>query len=94
MGILQHTLDEKIFFENQQSETIDNQAQKIAELELLVNESKAKSNNPTIVKEENVIKTESPKTNYVEPVKLNPDEEIFSKCKLIKTRPVDSSFSG
>ena len=93
LGQIQNALDEKIFFENQQAETIDNQAQKIAELELLVNESKVKDNNQTAVKEENVIKTESPQTNYVEPVQLNPDEEIFSKCKLIKTKSIDSSFT-
>ena len=56
LGQTQNALDEKIFFENQQTETIDNQAQKIAELELFVNESKVKSNNQVIVKEETYYK--------------------------------------
>ena len=93
LGYIQRTLDEKTIFENQQAQTIDNQAQKISELELLVNESKAKNNKQIIIKEENVLKDDSAGANSVEQPLSNENDDIFSKCKLIKTKPVDASLT-
>ena len=90
---IQKSLEEKAFLENQQVETIENQAQKIAELEVLVNESKVKSNNQVIVKEESILKDDSPDTDSEEQVQSNENEEIFSKCKLITSKPANSFMS-
>ena len=93
---VQKSLDEKAFTENQQTERIENQAQKIAELEVLVNESKIKMSK-AIVKEESSLKDDSPDADPEEQIPPDENEEIFSKSKLIGSRSgnsfmQDSSF--
>ncbi|MDO8549067.1 MAG: STAS domain-containing protein [Ignavibacteria bacterium] len=90
---IQKSLEEKAFLENQHVETIENQAQKIAELEVLVNDSKVKSNNQVVVKEESILKDDSPETDSEEQVQSNENEEIFSKCKLITSKSANSFMS-
>ncbi len=93
LKLIQQTLDEKVFLENQQAQTIDRQAQKIAELELPTNVIKEKSDSPITVKEEKILTAELPKTNSVEQSRSNESDEIFSKCKLINIAPVDASLT-
>jgi anti-anti-sigma factor len=53
---LEKSLNEKTFLENQHVDLIERQAQKIAEFELLVNESKGRDSNQIIAKKESGIK--------------------------------------
>lgn len=93
LGSVENTLGEKNFVEDQHVETIENQAQKIAELELLVNESKVKKNEQQAVKEESVVQDNLPGINSGRQLQSTEDDEIFSKCKLITSKSTNSSIA-
>jgi anti-anti-sigma factor len=90
---IEKTLGEKTFVEDQHVETIENQAQKIAELELLVNESKVKNNDQSVIKEGSAVKDDFPGTNAGEQLQSTEDDEIFSKCRLITSKSTNSSIT-
>jgi anti-anti-sigma factor len=90
---MKETLQEKIFNAEQQEVTIENQAQKIADLEILVNESKLKSVNEGVKKVESTL-INNPDNNYPdvqdEEVILDENDEVLSKCKFIASESTDS----
>ncbi len=90
--LVQDTLEEKDSLENQQAEIIENQAQKIAQLELLLNSSSVKDNDTMIIEDEHDLDVPPVQTDNEEQAQAEEEEEIFSKSKLITSKPVPTSM--
>lgn len=90
LGDIKNLLEEKIFLEKQQSETIDNQAQKIAELNGSINNSNESDSNNNQERDENLLIESEITVDLAadEPqYEDKPDENeiILSKCDFIKS---------
>lgn len=82
---LKIALEEKTAFEGQQAETINNQAQKIAELELKLSDRNSIKDTSSPEGES----TEKLTPDNEEQSEISDDDKVFSKCKLIRSKPVD-----
>lgn len=90
---VQNNLDENLCSEDQYLRTIENQAQKIAELKLLLNEStESKNNSNKNIREEKFVSPISDSTNVDKPGKPHDNSDIFSKSKLVDHSAYNSSI--
>ena len=90
--LIQETLEEKESLENQQAGIIENQAQKIAQLELLLNSPSLKDNDTVIIEDEQDLDVAPEQADTEEQTLQEDEDEIFSKSKLITSKPVVNSM--
>ena len=80
---IRKSLNEKIFTEEQQNETIENQAQIIAELKASANDFKTKDEHKNIEENESASENDSEGDDVFTKAISNEDSNIFSKSKFI-----------